>query len=87
MKSYLAYSVAVFGLLATTGLATADHISLTNAQQKEIWQRGSKESTKQTALSGFNAAVGATIPSSVTLHAFPSDVTRQVPPGAGRQVE
>ena len=83
MKSYLAYSVAVFVLRATTGLATAattsDHISLTTAQQKEIWQRVSKESTKQTALSGFNAAVGATIPSSVTLQAFPSDVTRQVP--------
>ena len=83
MKSYLVYSVAVFGLLVTTGLATAattsDHLNLTNAQQKEIWQGVSKQSTKQTAPSGFNAAVGATIPSSVTLHAFPSDVTRQVP--------
>jgi hypothetical protein len=39
----------------------------------------SKQSTKQTAPSGFNAAVGATIPSSVTLHAFPSDVIGQVP--------
>jgi hypothetical protein len=40
MNSYLVYSVAVFGLLATTGLATAtttsDHLNLTNAQQKEI---------------------------------------------------
>lgn len=83
MKSYIVPSIAVFGLLATTGIAlaatTSDHLNLTNAQQKEIWQGVSKQSTKQTAPSGFNAAVGATAPSSLTLHAFPSEVTRQVP--------
>ena len=65
---------------AETGpfLVASDDFVLTGAQEQLLWQRiGRNAST--TAPSGLIAAVGATLPASVALHAPPATVTRQIP--------
>ena len=65
---------------AETGpfLVASDDFVLTGAQEQLLWQRiGRNAST--TAPSGLIAAVGATLPASVALHALPATVTRQIP--------
>ena len=87
MKYQLRLGVAALTLLAGAGIAIAadsgstsrDHLNLTNAQQKEIWQSVSKQNARETAPAGFKAMVGEVVPTSIGLHALPSDATRQVP--------
>lgn len=87
MKVQLRQGIAALALLTTASVAFAagpgsmstDHLNLTSAQQKEIWQSVSKQSMKGTPPAGFKATVGEVVPSSIKLHALPSEATRQVP--------
>jgi hypothetical protein len=65
---------------AETGpfLVASDDFVLTGAQEQLLWQR-IRRNASSTAPSGLIAAVGATLPASVALHALPATVTRQVP--------
>jgi hypothetical protein len=60
-------------------LVASDDFVLTGAQEQLLWQRIARNATGTTAPSGLIAAVGATLPASVALHALPATVTRQVP--------
>lgn len=66
---------------ATTGSAasTASQINLTSEQEKKLWSAVSTHAMKQKAPSGFNAAVGQTVPTSVTLRELPSEAQSEVP--------
>ena len=68
-------------LAAGTGpfLVASDDFVLTGAQEQLLWQRIGRNASGTTAPSGLIAAVGATLPASVALHALPATVTRQVP--------
>jgi hypothetical protein len=60
-------------------LVASDDFVLTGAQEQLLWQRIGRNASGTTAPSGLIAAVGATLPASVALHALPATVTRQVP--------
>jgi Protein of unknown function (DUF1236) len=62
-------------------LVASDDLVLTGAQEHLMWQRlvARNASSNATAPSGLIAAIGATLPASVALHALPATVTRQVP--------
>ena len=87
MNLNLRHGIAVLALLTSAGVAIAadtgatskDQLSLTNAQQKEIWQSVSKQNMKDTTPAGFRPAIGTVVPGSMKLHALPGDATRQVP--------
>jgi hypothetical protein len=88
MKSNIFYGAAIVAVLASTGLATAagtsamagkDSLGLTSDQAHTIYQDINKLNVKDTAPSGFDAKVGAAVPSSISLHALPSDVASKVP--------
>jgi hypothetical protein len=87
MKCQLRLGVAALALLAGAGVAMAadagstskDHLNLTSAQQKDIWQSVSKQNMKETTPAGFKAMIGELVPTSIKLHALPSDATREVP--------
>jgi len=87
MKPNLRHGIAVLALLTGTGVAIAadtgatskDHLNLTSAQQKEIWQSVNKQNMKDATPSGFRPAVGQVVPGSIKLHAMPLDATKQVP--------
>jgi hypothetical protein len=87
MKYQLRLGVAAFALLAGAGVAMAadagstskDHLNLTSAQQKDIWQSVSKQNVKETAAVPFKAMIGEVVPTSIKLHALPSDATREAP--------
>ena len=66
---------------AETGpfLVASDDFVLTGAQEQLLWQRIGRTVSSTTAPSGLIAAVGATLPASVALHALPATVTRQIP--------
>ena len=66
---------------AETGpfLVASDDFVLTGAQEQLLWQRIGRNASSTTAPSGLIAAVGATLPASVALHALPATVTRQIP--------
>ena len=76
-------------LLASVGAAAAansgamapnDHLNLTSTQQHSIVQSVNKQNAQAaTSPSGFKAAVGEVVPTSIPLHALPSDATSQVP--------
>ena len=65
---------------AETGpfLVASDDFVLTGAQEQLLWQRIGRNASSTTP-SGLIAAVGATLPASVALHALPATVTRQIP--------
>jgi hypothetical protein len=89
MKGYLRNGTVALALIASAGVAgaagmnnsaaTSDHLNLTSAQQKEIWQGVSKQASKETAPAGFKATVGAAAPSSIKLQPLPSTVASEVP--------
>lgn len=66
---------------AETGpfLVASDDFALTGAQEQLLWQRIGRNASTTTGPSGLIAAVGATLPASVALHALPATVTRQIP--------
>ena len=75
MKYQLRLGVAAFALLAGAGVAMAadagstskDHLNLTSAQQKDIWQSVSKQNVKETAAVPFKAMIGEVGPTSIKL--------------------
>ena len=61
-------------------LVASDVLVLTGAQEHLMWQRlVARNAASATAPSGLIAAIGATLPASVALHALPATVTRQIP--------
>jgi hypothetical protein len=61
-------------------LVASDDFVLTGAQEHLMWQRLVRPSANITTTpSGLIAAVGATVPASIALHALPATVIRQVP--------
>jgi hypothetical protein len=61
-------------------LVASDDLVLTGAQEHLMWQRlVARNAASATAPSGLIAAIGATLPASVALHALPATVTRQIP--------
>ena len=61
----------------TTG--ASDTLNLSDTQQKSIWKDISHHASNQTAPTGFNAAVGTAIPSTVNTHPLPRQAARDVP--------
>src|SRR5262249_13810930 len=61
-------------------LAASDVFVLTSAQEHRMGQRlVARNAASATAPSGLIAAIGATLPASVALHALPATITRQIP--------
>jgi hypothetical protein len=88
MQLYRHFAVAAALLLCSIATASAagtgpflvasDDFVLTGAQEQLLWQRIGRNASGATP-SGLIAAVGATLPASVALHALPATVTRQIP--------
>jgi Protein of unknown function (DUF1236) len=66
---------------AATGMskAASDSLSLSSTQQKTAWRDLTTPPLNQQAPAGFNATVGAVIPSSVTTAPIPSKAASDVP--------
>jgi hypothetical protein len=58
---------------------TKDAITLTSDQKKTVYQQLGMDATAQEAPSGFQASVGAKLPSDITLEEVPNDVSSKVP--------
>jgi hypothetical protein len=67
-------TIASIGFAAAAGQA----LNLTSAQEQTIYKSLMNEKG-QAAPSGFKASIGAKIPSSLTLHALPGDVSDKIP--------
>jgi len=89
MNAYLRNGMAMLALIASAGVAaaagmtnsatTSEHLNLTTAQQKEIWQGVSQQAAKETAPPAFKATLGEATPSIIKLQPFPSKVVHEVP--------
>src|SRR6516162_4273564 len=63
----------------TMSQPASDTLTLTSAQQKTVWNDLHGQATEQKAPSGFNATVGAIIPSTVKNEPVPSKAATSVP--------
>jgi hypothetical protein len=63
----------------SAGPSASDQLKLTGPQQMKLRNEISRHATKQKAPSGFNLAVGASVPSRVTLRSLPEGATAEVP--------
>ncbi len=89
MNTYSRNGIVALALLASAGVAAAagmsrsaatnDHLNLTGAQQKEIWQGVSQQASKETAPATFKATLGEATPSSIKLQPLPTKVSSEVP--------
>ncbi|WGS20132.1 MULTISPECIES: DUF1236 domain-containing protein [unclassified Bradyrhizobium] len=92
MKSTIPLAAAMLALSGVTAAAAnqmsnhagkapaaSDTLSLSDTQQKSIWKDVSRHASNQTAPSGFNATVGAVVPSSVSTYPLPRRARRDVP--------
>jgi hypothetical protein len=91
MNAYVRNGMAALALIASAGVASAagtgmsnsaattDHLNLTTAQQKEIWQGVSQQASKATAPADFKPVIGAAAPSSIKLQPLPTKVASEVP--------
>jgi hypothetical protein len=89
MNGYFRNGMVALALLAsanvasaagmTNSAATSEHLNLTAAQQKEIWQGLSPQATKETAPGNFKPTLGAVAPSSIKLQPLPNKVSDEVP--------
>ena len=89
MNGYFRNGIVALALMASAGVAAAagmansaasnEHLNLTTAQQKEIWQSVSPLATKETAPAAFKATIGAAAPSSIKLQPLPTKVSSEVP--------
>jgi hypothetical protein len=61
----------------TTG--ASDTLTLSDSQQKSIWNDVSRRASNETAPSGFNASVGTVLPSDVSTRPLPRRAARDVP--------
>lgn len=59
--------------------AASDSLPLSDAQQKAIWKDVSHHAANQTAPAGFDAAVGAAVPSVVNTYPLPRQARSDVP--------
>jgi hypothetical protein len=59
--------------------AASDTLSLSGTQQKSIWKDVSHHAANQTAPSGFTAAIGTAVPSTVNTYPLPLQARRDVP--------
>jgi hypothetical protein len=64
---------------STMSQPAGDTLSLTSAQQKTVWNDLHSQATEQKAPAGFNATVGAVIPSTMKTEPMPSKVATDVP--------
>ena len=64
---------------STMSQKASDTLSLTSAQQKTVWNDLHGQATEQKAPSGFNARVGAIVPSTVKTEPVPSKAATSVP--------
>ena len=90
MKPHHRYALAAVLLLAGFGgawagdtgsaLKASDWLVLTGSQEQMIWQSVSGQNTRDMAApSVFEPSVGAMVPASVALRAWPSKVTGRIP--------
>jgi hypothetical protein len=88
MMSKILHGLAIAGFLASAGVASAagtsatagkDSLGLSSDQARTIYQDINKLGTKGSAPAGFDAKIGAAVPSTISLHALPSDVASKVP--------
>jgi hypothetical protein len=63
----------------TMSQPASDTLTLTSAQQKAVWNDLHGQATEQKAPSGFNATVGAIVPTSVKTEPVPSKAATSVP--------
>ncbi|WP_426440169.1 DUF1236 domain-containing protein [Bradyrhizobium genosp. P] len=93
MKTTL--SLAIAAVLALSGASAAaasqmsshagkmsgasDTLTLSDTQQKSIWKDVNHHAANQTAPSGFTAAVGTAVPSTVNTYPLPLQARRDVP--------
>ena len=63
----------------TMSQPASDTLTLTSAQQKTVWNDLHGQATEQKAPSGFNATVGAIVPSTVKTEPVPSKAATTVP--------
>jgi hypothetical protein len=54
-------------------------LSLTSAQQKTVWNELHGQAIEQKAPAGFNATVGAVVPSTMKIEPVPSKVATDIP--------
>ncbi len=59
--------------------AASDTLSLSGDQQKSIWKDISAHATNETTPSGFTAAVGTQVPSTMSTYPVPRQAARDVP--------
>ena len=89
MNAYLRNVMAALAVVACTGAAaaagmsgsgaTTEHLNLTNAQQREIWQGVNQQAAKETAPAAFKPTLGEAAPSSIKLQPLPTRVSNEVP--------
>lgn len=58
---------------------TKDAITLTREQKQTVYQQLGMDASEQQSPSGFQASVGATLPSDIMLEEVPNDVSSKVP--------
>jgi hypothetical protein len=64
---------------STMAQPASDTLTLTSAQQKTVWNDLHGQATEQKAPSGFNATVGAIVPSTLKTEPVPSKAATSVP--------
>jgi Protein of unknown function (DUF1236) len=93
MRKHISVALAAGLLMAGVSAASAagmsqsnstmsqptDTLSLTSAQQKMVWNDLHGQATEQKAPSGFNATIGAIVPSTVKTEPVPSKAATSVP--------
>jgi len=79
MAGVSAASAAGMSQSNSTVSQPAGTLSLTSAQQKTVWNDLHGQATEQKAPSGFNATVGAIVPSAVKTEPVPSRAATSVP--------
>jgi Protein of unknown function (DUF1236) len=71
-------SVAAAAGMASSA-ASSEHLNLSTAQQKDIWQGVSKQAATETTPADFKPTLGAVAPSSIKLQPLPTKVSNEVP--------
>jgi hypothetical protein len=64
---------------STMSRPAGDTLSLTSMQQKAAWQDLNSKASKQNAPSGFQATVGAVVPTTVKIEPVPSKAATDIP--------
>jgi len=59
--------------------ALSDRLSLTNGQQKTVWQDINKQATKEKSPAGFEPKVGAVLPDRLITHPIPMTTSSKIP--------